>query len=90
MRLLVPLPHHISVMGWNQSDLTSEKREVSELMHSTKNDVSAPFDQILLMILRHYISTQNIPAYCFPTGPFLPAEHQEQLYWAPALSDHFH
>lgn len=28
--LLVPLPHHISVVGWNQSDLTSERKKVSK------------------------------------------------------------
>ena len=31
--LLVPLPHHVSVVGWNQGDLTLERREVSELKH---------------------------------------------------------
>lgn len=30
--LLVPLPHHISVMGWNQGDLIAERKEDSKVM----------------------------------------------------------
>lgn len=132
--LLVPLPHHISVMGWNQSDLTQERRKVSELKHSENSsiilttkmifvflsllpfqclhaelssitsgfsqmatDMPNTYSMVLWLLLQYHIiiynchiNTWHSPAYCFPTGPFLPAEHQGQPYWAPELSDHCH
>lgn len=52
--LLVPLPHHVGVMGWNQSDLIAERKgdfKVMRIRRQKKPNANGTRITILLLII---------------------------------------